>query len=449
MNNSYMIDNMLQNKGFNSVPPTTMHIDLNSCFASIEQQANPLFRGRPLVVAAYTTPRGCILAVSREAKKLGIKTGMRVGQGRALSPGLVVLPPDPEKYRFVNRKLTALLASYTPSLTVASIDEMVMNLAKTPILETKVQQISNLDIDRNENSQGYNATIEALLAIAQEIKSRIKIEIGEWLTVSIGIAPNRYLAKLGSGFHKPDGLDVIDKGNIESTLSLLVLEDLVGIKEGYGGRLRRFGIYTPMAMYRASPGQLVRALGSVIGRDWWLWLHGWNSESRFDQGDSQPVKSIGHSYALPAPLMPVDVRLHRILAQLVHKIGRRLRRHKLHAYGVAVQCLLSPGDFWQRRSVGKVVLWTNNELYQRARSILLQAPDRPVRIIAVTSFGLRTDDRRQLDLFDSEESKRHLTEALDRIEDRWGDFTITSGRMLGLEQKVLDRIAFGQTPYLN
>ncbi|MBU1473212.1 hypothetical protein KKB64_05530 [Patescibacteria group bacterium] len=437
-----MSDNMFQNEGFNPAPATTMHIDLNSCFASIEQQANPLLRGKPLVVAAYTTPRGCILAVSREAKKLGIKTGMRVAQGRALSPGLVVLPPDPEKYRFVNRKLTALLASYTPSLTVASIDEMVMDLVNTPILDQTIRANNNRAIQQY-NHIPRDLVEVAMVDIALEIKKRIKQNIGEWLTVSIGIAPNRYLAKLGSGLHKPDGLDIVAKQTIDQVLSGLRLEDLVGIKEGYGGRLRRFGISTPMAMYRASVKTLVTAFSSIIGRDWWLWLHGWNSSGYFDQDTRGSIKSIGHSYALPEPLVPGDERLHRILAQLVHKIGRRLRFHKLHAYGVAVQCLLSPGDFWQRRSVGKVVLWTNNELYQRARSILLQAPDRPVRILAVTSFGLRPDDRRQLDLFDGGE-KRHLTEALDRIEDRWGDFTITSGRMLGLEQKVLDRIAFGK-----
>src|SRR3989344_3586037 len=120
---------------FNPKPPTVMHIDLNSCFATVEQQANPLLRGKPLVVAAYTTGNGCILASSVEAKRLGVKTGMRVWEGKNLYPRLVVLPPDPEKYRWVNRKLRVLLSSYTPYLSVESIDEMVMDLGKTPALE--------------------------------------------------------------------------------------------------------------------------------------------------------------------------------------------------------------------------------------------------------------------------------------------------------------------------
>lgn len=197
-----------------------MHVDLNSCFASIEQQANPLLRGRPTVVAAYTTGNGCILAVSREAKVLGIKTGMRVRDGTVLYPRLVVLPPDPEKYRWINRKLRVLLSSYTPYLSVESIDEIVMDLAGTPVL-TQLSSFrrmpeSSAFLKWMPDQVRHDRSCElAMTEIAREIKQRIKAEIGEWLTVSIGIAPNRYLAKVASGLHKPDGLDIITKENIE------------------------------------------------------------------------------------------------------------------------------------------------------------------------------------------------------------------------------------------
>src|SRR5438034_2163497 len=105
---------------FNPAPPTVMHIDLNSCFATVEQQANPLLRGKPLVVAAYATDRGCILAASVEAKRFGIKTGMHVYAAKQLFPKLIVLPPDPPKYRFINRKLLALLSQYSAEVEVKS-----------------------------------------------------------------------------------------------------------------------------------------------------------------------------------------------------------------------------------------------------------------------------------------------------------------------------------------
>src|SRR5260221_13546900 len=116
---------------FNNVLPTVMHIDINSCFATVEQQANPLLRGKPVVVAAYTTSNGCILAASVEAKRLGIKTGMYVGDGKKLFSKLVVLPPDPNKYRHVNRQLFTILSRYTAHVSVESIDEMVLSLANT------------------------------------------------------------------------------------------------------------------------------------------------------------------------------------------------------------------------------------------------------------------------------------------------------------------------------
>ena len=121
---------LMVNLAFNPKPSTILHIDLNSCFATIEQQANPLLRGRPIAVAAYATPNGCILAPSIEAKQHGIKTGMRVKEGKLLYPRLIILPPDPWKYRNVHLKLRKLLSDYTYDLTPKSIDEFVLDFQK-------------------------------------------------------------------------------------------------------------------------------------------------------------------------------------------------------------------------------------------------------------------------------------------------------------------------------
>src|SRR3972149_2472454 len=126
-----MVNNSeLNNLKFNHKPSTIMHVDLNSCFATIEQQANPFLRGKPVSVAAFTSPGGCILASSIEAKKLGIKTGMRVKEGKAICPCLVVLPPDPWKYRNVHLKLRKLVSDYTNDFSPKSIDEFVLNIEK-------------------------------------------------------------------------------------------------------------------------------------------------------------------------------------------------------------------------------------------------------------------------------------------------------------------------------
>lgn len=406
---------------FNPAPPTVMHVDLNSCFASVEQQANPLYRGRPLVVAAYTSPRGCILAASVEAKRLGIKTGMYVSDGKRLYPRLIVLPSDPPKYRFVNRKLLALLSEYSSDVEVQSIDEMVVRL---------------------------NGSETTMIYLAKEIKQRIKSEIGEWLTVSIGIAPNRYLSKMASNLHKPDGLDMITAQNIEHILSSLQLEELTGIKEGYGGRLRRYGIYSPLEMYQASSAALAVAFAPKIGHDWWLMLHGWDPDVR---SGLEQIKSIGHSYALPKAYLASDTRLHQILSQLVEKMGRRLRDGRQTAGGIRIWVLFSDQTYWNHGEKLRQPLFASLDLYRASMRILAKAPKKSVKLLAVTCYFLSDESQEQLGLFDSTGRKRALTRALDAIANRYGEFTVIPARMLAMEpastqrgeHRVLDRIAFG------
>jgi DNA polymerase IV len=171
----------------NHNPPTIMHVDLNSCFATIEQQANPLLRGKPMVVAAYNTPNGCVVAPSIEAKRYGIKTGMTVRDARLLYPKVIVRMPDPEKYRYVHRMFRKIFQDYSPDVTPKSIDEAVIDLTHT------------LELFKG-----------GVTGIGNEIKKRFREEIGEWMQCSIGVSTNRFLAKLAASLHKPDGLDIID-----------------------------------------------------------------------------------------------------------------------------------------------------------------------------------------------------------------------------------------------
>lgn len=407
---------------FNPHPPTTMHVDINSCFATIEQQANPLLRGRPVAVAAYVKEYGCILAASREAKELGVKTGMRVGEGRALAPSLAVLPADPPKYRAVNRQMLSILQSYTAHVRVESIDEMVMNLAGTPAL-------SRLSIT----------------GIANEIKLRIKQEIGEWITVSCGIAPNRYLAKIASELQKPDGLVTINRENITEIFSAMRLEDLCGIKEGNSARLKSRGIETPLAFLRASAEELKHAFRSVVGYQWWLRLHGYEDGviyKEFAMDDQQDQKSFSQSYALGKPLMPDDPRLWQILMQLTMKMGRRLRQDGFAAGGIGIS-LFFEGGHWHRHEKKQSLLFTDREFYAEFRSLLARAPRQPIKCLAIACYLLTRNVNLQPSLLPEENKMRLVARAIDAIQDRFGDFVIHPARMVRMEQKVLDRIAFG------
>lgn len=442
---------------FAPTPPTIMHVDINSCFATIEQQANPFLRGKPVAVAAYVKDYGCILAASREAKKLGVKTGMRVKEGRLLAPWLVVLPPDPPKYRIVNRQLLGLLQSYTAHISVESIDEMVMDLKNSPSLSSESGIMIHARPASSEAGDSQfiiQETACAMERIGREIKRRIRSEIGEWITVSCGIAPNRYLAKVASSLQKPDGLVTITKDNILDTFASMKLEDFCGIKSGNAGRLRASGITTPLAFFRATARDLKRAFRSITGYHWWLRLHGYEDGSMYKEFEKEEEdaasfgepqqKSFGQSYALGKPYYPNDPRLWQILTQLVMKMGRRVRHDGFAAYGVGISLVFDGYTHWHTQEKKSFPMYTDNDFYAAIRLILTHAPKRPVKLLAVYCYTLVHDSSLQRSLFPEENRKRDITQALDAIQDRFGDFIIHPARMVRMEQQVLDRIAFGK-----
>lgn len=380
-----------------------MHIDLNSCFASIEQQANPFLRGKPIAVAAYDSPGGCILAPSVEAKRLGIKVGMRVFEGRAIYPKLIIKSPDPDKYRAVHWQFQKLLSDYGDP-TPKSIDEFVIEL---------------------DNPQKF----------APEIKTRIKKEIGDYLTVSIGIAPNRFLAKTAAGLHKPDGLDEINISNFLEIYSKLKLMDLCGIKQGNAGRLNSWGIFTVIDFFNASTPTLQGAFRSIVGRDWYLRLHGYEADDVvFDRS------SFGNSFALPKPLS-TPKELAPILVKLVEKTGFRMRQAGFLARGVHVGVLFKDHSYWHH-GMWVPPVFDSRDIFQIAFKILSSCPKlTAVHILSESCFNLEKIANRQLEMFSGK--KEELVLAMDKINQRWGSFTIMPGLMLGTENLVLDRIAFG------
>lgn len=399
---------------FNPKQPTVLHIDLNSCFATIEQQANPLLRGKPIAVAAYTSGNGCIVAPSIEAKTFGIKTGMRVKDGLMLCPELKVLPPEPDKYRVIHIQLRKLLSDYTDDLHPKSIDEFVLNL------------------------EGYPAFKKGMIETGSEIKTRIKKEIGDWLTVSIGVASNRFLAKTAAGLHKPDGLDQIDKNNFMGVLSSLSLRDLPGIDRGYAVRLNEAGIYTVPDFYRASERDLRSAFRSINGYYWYLRLKGWEIDDiEFGR------KSFGNSFAIGETKVTTE-ELSPILHKLVEKTGFRMRRAQLRTTGVHVAVLYRDGGFWHHGVTLAEPIYDSADIYKVAYQILSHSPYRkPVHTLAESVYGLEGRDAMQLGLFEDQLKKERRVNAVDKINERWGKFVITPGAMLGTERQVVDRVAFG------
>ncbi len=400
---------------FNSSPSTTMHIDVNSCFATVEQQANPFLRGKPLVVAAYNSPGGCVLAASIEAKKLGIKTGMRVKEAKILCPIVLVLTPDPEKYRFVHLGIRKIVSSFTNDFHPKSIDEFVLNLKGFPCLKNQTMQ-----------------------QVGLEIKNRIKREVGDYITLSVGIAPNRFLAKTASNLKKPDGLEEINKTNYLNIYSHLKLTDLTGIARHNEARLNRMGINSVLDFYNSPIWKIKAAFHSITGYYWYLRLRG------IEIDEVEPTRcSFGNSYAIPDSKGTIS-ELYPILLILVEKTGFRLRNSGYLARGVNVSLFFKDHTFWQKSQSISRDLFDSRDILVEAANILRSVPSLvPVHTISVSVFKLSKKSFIQGELFSDVYKKRTLTEAVDTVNKNWGNFSLVPAAILKNQHKIFDRIAFG------
>lgn len=400
---------------FNPKPSSVIHIDLNSCFATVEQQANPFLRGRPIAVAAYNSPRGCILAPSIEAKKLGVRVGMRVKDGLRLCPDLQVLIPDPGKYRAIHHRLNRLLNRYSSRVFPKSIDEFVVDLT------------------------GFSSLNNGIFAVSQEIKLKIRQEIGEWLTVSIGIAPNRFLAKTASNLKKPDGLEEINRLNFLEVYSRLALTDLCGINHRLAERLCRGGILTVTQLFDSSPSRLKSVFRSVCGYYWYLRLRGWEVDDSISFR-----KSFSHIYSPPRPLVSAR-QLAPILSKLVVKTSARLRRHHYQARGLSLCLLYRRRNLWHQSISFDNPVFAPADFFRLAYQLLCQSPQsEPVATLSFSCFNLVSGAVFQDDLFTANSRKRSLVAAMDQINSAYGDFTIIPATMLKTANLAADSIGFGR-----
>lgn len=398
--------------------PLIMHIDLNSCFAMIEQQANPLIRHKPVAVAAYDTPRGIILAASYEAKTKGIKVGVSVKDARAIMPNILIMTPDPDKYFDAHRRFKKVLLRYTSDITPKSIDEFVIDFTGSVSIQ-----------------KGYQ-----LPTIGQQIKQDLKRELGEYVTVNIGIAPNRFLAKVAASLHKPDGMDLINADNLRTVYAGLELMDLPGINTRYAARLNLAGIYSPLQFLDAPVWQLKnQVFNSIVGFYWYLRLRGHEIDSvNFGR------KSFSQQYALGQKTANID-ELSRLLMKLCEKVGRRLRSNEFEARGIQLWISFEDHDYWSRRQQLKHAIYSTQDIFSQAKKLLLLAyiPSR-VTNISVGVFSLAPTQPIQLGLFDDTRlDNRSLAKAADIINNRYGEFTMTPALMANMQDIIIKRVAFG------
>jgi DNA polymerase-4 len=410
-----------RNDFFNTNPPTILHIDLNSCFATIEQQANPLLRGKVIGIVPMGGNNGCVIAPSIEAKKLGIKTGMRVFEAKQIYPKIIIRKPDPCKYRFVHMKIRKILDTYSPKVQPKSIDEFVVDL------------------------KGTESFKRGMVTVGCEIKEKIKAEVGDYLTTSVGIANNRCLAKLAAGLQKPDGLDVIDKSNYWEMYHTLSLRDLPGIDVGFSRRLAAVNVHSIPEMYEQTLIELKTGFRSVLGEDWYARLRGWEVDE---------VEWGTKSFSNQRVIYPAIIAANDILKVVMFLLWKTTSRMRIAGYQTrrvffGFNCNGyedAPPYYWSTHKLLPEHTFSSAVLYKAIKEKFYAEFKRDyVSQVFVGVSELKSLSHMQLNQFEDLNRTRSLYHAVDKIEHRYGKNTIKPAIMLGTEHIASHRIPFNST----
>lgn len=391
-----------------------MHVDMNSYFASCEQQANPAWRGKPLGVCSYFHPKGTIIAASKEAKLCGIKTGTKVGEALIKYPNIILVRDEPEKYRSVTKGLLKIFDSYSCLREKYSIDEVFLKF---------------------ESSEKKN-----MIEIAKEIKRRIKDEIGEWLTCSVGIAGTKFFAKIASDFKKPDGLLCISVNNIDDILESISLTDIWGISHGLKIQLNKLGIFDPLALKKTKASFLLNKMGKA-GFFLWARMNGLEIDQMKTEDKIKP-KSIGHSYTIIKKTNDRE-KILSLFMKLSDKTGQRIRTKNLMGNVVCFgwQYCYGGGFFKQEKLKSNTNdSWEIFQVVQRKLKKMIMSDK--IHKIYISLSGLKTQQV-QLSIFEDAIKKIKLNAAVDKINIKYGEGTLSRGFLWNQTEEISDRIAFG------
>ncbi len=380
-----------------------LYLDFDGFFASVEEQARPALRGKPIGVIPFAhTTATCVIAANRKAKIKGIKTAMSVIEARRLCPDIQLVPQSPDLYERAHRKLLLLIEREIPIDAVCSIDELACKLEAKDIADPA--------------------------ALSKRIKARILKDIGPYITCSIGMAPNRQLAKIASDMDKPNGLTILHPADLPGRLLDLQIDDLPGIGRRMKSRLIEAGIWTVEALWNTQAKQLRALWGNVTGERFWYALHGYDV-----QADPTQRAMFGHGRVLPPEWrdFPHAFDAARLLTI---KAARRLRRggYIADTFGL---WLNMRDDKWSgeikigganddHASIGALTL-----LWRQAQADLPSS----LRIIRlhVALYNLTQVGAKQYDIFQQNDTDRSkwasISDAMDKVNRRYAKTIVSMG----------------------
>ena len=405
-----------------------LYLDLNSYFASVEQQLQPKLRNKPIAIVPTITDATCAIAASYEAKSYGIKTGTMIYEAKRLCPKLICIQANHENYVTYHHKIIEEIDKYIPIEIIASIDEVACRLMGTQHQENEARKLAIM------------------------IKKGIQKNIGKYIRCSIGIAPNRFLAKTASNLEKPDGLQVLYNTDVPERIKHFKLSDLTGIGKAMENRLIKSGILSIKELYEISPKHMRKIWGNVQGEKFWYMLRGVEiAETKTTR------KTIGHSHVLEPKWRPKELA-EKVMHRLLLKAASRLRRMEYYSSQMILSFKTEEGiKLIGRRNFYRTS--NNNKLLKEAIKIWKylnkQKKIRRVKKISVTLYNLQKKTDIHPELFDKIDENNlskikrfeRLSITMDTINARFGRDSITQGSLPNnIKNFSGTRIAFTRIP---
>lgn len=398
-----------------------LHVDMNAFYCSVHEAEHPeLYRGKMTAVAGDSEKRrGIVVTSSYPARGRGVRTGMTVNQALRLCPSLILIKPDFRLYRAYSRAFREILYNYTPMIEATSIDECYLDITGSKQFGTPLQ-------------------------IAEEIQRRIQSELS--LPCSIGVAPNKLLAKMASDMKKPSGISVLRIRDLPQTLWDKPCGELFGVGAKTAEKLSRMGICTIGELARTDEKRLQTTFG-VFG----AWMkRAANGQDRSEvQAVPEPSKSVGHTTTLPYDVTDSAEAL-RVLLNLSDQVARRMRKQHLLAGSVQITIRTPEMKTITRSRTLETPTEAADDLYREAKALYLRHwnDGKAVRLLGVAAQSLtdKSSAAVQLDLFDYERQPKRekLTEIMDKLRDKFGEDALMTAGML--EEDGTKRMKAGRTP---
>jgi DNA polymerase IV len=404
------VDHLNQASAEPTAPQRILHVDINSYFATLLQQENPALRGRSVGVLK-SAGRTCVIAASKEAKRHGVKTGMYLKEAKRLAPDLITVAAEFDRYLDCTRRLKKIFTDLAPSVYIFSLDEAFIDISDCGRIYPDAEAFGRL------------------------VQEQIKKDLGEWVTCNVGISHNRLLAKIASEISPPDSVFSINESNKDSILAAVEFKDVCGIGYRLGARLEMLGIKNPYGINFLSDEELLTNFGPFWSKELRRIGKGEDSHvlSLVNARDVAPMKSVGRTitgYGLCDDETRIKQTLYNLTTELVYKV----RKMEMAGRHIGIS-LWGEDQSWYAHRTLKYYVNHTQELFHLLYDELYGQTKRQFKVI---KYGVFLSDLKFLDqipvhLFPEWHRQERVNQAIDKVTERYGLFTIKPATMLNFK----------------